>query len=283
MAMNIIDCRYRPNTPEWMATFTRNPVYAEYVELTHFDRKPTQSLAACAAQLASLGISKALVSGRDIESTYASPSSNGLVDACVAAFPDLFIGIYGYDPHKGMRAYKAMRQAFAEGRSLGASIEPAMAHCALDDARYYPLYALCCDHDLPLLVTAGLSPHMPGVLLSPTSPAALDKVATDFPDLRILVSHGGYPWAGETIAVCLRHRNIYLDFSSSINKPGGELYVKAANDCLADRFVFSSANPFADVDKALEQIGRLGLSDEARDSMLHKNALHLIGHPLHNA
>ena len=162
-----------------------------------------------------------------------------------------------------MRAYKAMRQAFAEGRSLGASIEPAMAHCALDDARYYPLYALCCDHDLPLLVTAGLSPHMPGVLLSPTSPAALDKVATDFPDLRILVSHGGYPWAGETIAVCLRHRNIYLDFSSSINKPGGELYVKAANDCLADRFVFSSANPFVDVDKALEQIGRLGLSDEA--------------------
>ena len=98
-----------------------------------------------------------------------------------------------------------------------------------------------------------------------------------------LVSHGGYPWAGETIAVCLRHRNIYLDFSSSINKPGGELYVKAANDCLADRFVFSSANPFVDVDKALEQIGRLGLSDEARDSMLHKNALHLIGHPLHNA
>lgn len=182
-----------------------------------------------------------------------------------------------------MRAYKAMRQAFAEGRSLGASIEPAMAHCALDDARYYPLYALCCDHDLPLLVTAGLSPHMPGVLLSPTSPAALDKVATDFPDLRILVSHGGYPWAGETIAVCLRHRNIYLDFSSSINKPGGELYVKAANDCLADRFVFSSANPFVDVDKALEQIGRLGLSDEARDSMLHKNALHLIGHPPHNA
>ena len=117
--MNIIDCRYRPNTPEWMATFTRNPVYAEYVKLTDFDRKPTQSLAACAAQLGSLGIGKALVSGRDIESTYASPSSNDLVDACVAAFPDLFIGIYGYDPHKGIQAYKAMRQAFAEGRSLG--------------------------------------------------------------------------------------------------------------------------------------------------------------------
>ena len=71
--MDIIDCRYRPNTPVWMETFTRNPVYEEYVKRTGFDKKPTQSLAGCAAQLASLGIGKALVSGRDIESTYALP------------------------------------------------------------------------------------------------------------------------------------------------------------------------------------------------------------------
>ena len=277
MAMNIIDCRYRPNTPEWMATFTRNPVYAEYVELTHFDRKPTQSLAACAAQLASLGISKALVSGRDIESTYASPSSNGLVDACVAAFPDLFIGIYGYDPHKGMRAYKAMRQAFAEGRSLGASIEPAMAHCALDDARYYPLYALCCDHDLPLLVTAGLSPHMPGVLLSPTSPAALDKVATDFPDLRILVSHGGYPWVLEAIALVLRHSNVYMDFSTCESKLMGQNYIQAANEYITDKVVFASANPFVEVHKAVEKYQRLDFTEECRRKLFYENGMKLLG------
>ena len=107
--MNIIDCRYRPNTPEWMATFTRNPVYAEYVKLTDFDRKPTQSRAACAAQLGSLGIGKALVSGRDIESTYASPSSNGLVDACVAAMPQDVTGMARYCADKVLPAMAAVR------------------------------------------------------------------------------------------------------------------------------------------------------------------------------
>ena len=278
--MDIIDCRYRPNTLVWMETFTRNPVYEEYVKRTGFDKKPTQSLAGCAAQLASLGIGKALVSGRDIESTYAAPASNDLVDACVAAYPSLFIGIHGYDPHKGMKAYKAICQAIRERRSRGASIEPSMAHCPMDDAKYYPLYALCCDHDLPVLVTAGLSPNMPKVLLSPSSPLALDKVATDFPDLRILISHGGYPWVNETIAVCLRHRNIYIDFSSSINKPMGEEYIKAANGCLADKFVFSSANPFVDVANALEQVKHIGLSQENLENMLSKNALRLLGSAL---
>ncbi|MDE7064963.1 MAG: amidohydrolase family protein [Desulfovibrionaceae bacterium] len=260
-----------------MNTFTRNPVYEEYVKLTGFDKKPVQSLADCAARLASLGIDKALVSGRDIESTYAAPASNDLVDACVAAYPSLFIGIHGYDPHKGMTAYKAMRRAIREQRSRGASIEPSMAHCPMDDARYYPLYALCCDYDVPVLVTAGLSPNMPKVLLSHSSPLALDKVAADFPDLRILASHGGYPWVNETIAVCLRHRNIYIDFSSSINKPMGEEYIKAANGCLADRFVFSSAHPFADVADALEQARHIGLSRENLEKMFSENARRLLG------
>lgn len=278
--MHIIDCRYRPNTRAWMETFTRNPVYEEYVKLTGFDKKSPQSLADCAAQLASLGIGKALVSGRDIESTYAVLPSNNLVDECVAAYPSLFIGIHGYDPHKGMKAYKTIRQAIRERRSRGASIEPAMAHCPMDNAKYYPLYALCCDHDLPVLITAGLSPNMPKVQLSSTSPLALDKVATDFPDLRILVSHGGYPWVNETIAVCLRHRNIYIDFSSSINKPAGEEYVKAANGCLADKFVFSSANPFVEVASALEQAEHIGLSQENLENMFSKNALSLLGSAL---
>ena len=88
--MNIIDCRYRPNTPEWMATFTRNPVYAEYVKLTDFDRKPTQSLAACAAQLGSLGIGKAPVTTMSFAQDVANPS--------VAALQSLTIGALELTP-----------------------------------------------------------------------------------------------------------------------------------------------------------------------------------------
>ncbi|MDL2209325.1 amidohydrolase family protein [Desulfovibrio sp. OttesenSCG-928-O18] len=274
--MNVIDCRYRPDTKEWMDTFIRNPVYAEYVRLTGFDRKPTRDLASCVRQLEQLGIKKALVTGRDIESTYASWHSNDLVDECVAAYPALFIGIYGYDPHKGMAAYTSMKRAFAKKKSLGASIEPGMAKCSIADPRYYPLYALCCDHDVPVLITAGLSPNMPGVTLEHSAPVHLDKVATDFPALRMLVSHGGYPWVNESIAVCMRHENIFMDFSSAANKPFGDLYIKAANEYLPERFVFASASPFADVDKALSQVLAMGFSENALENLLHRNARRLL-------
>ena len=163
--MKVMDCRYRPTTAAWMDTFVKNPVYAEYVKITGFDRKPVKDLDACVAQLAELGVEKAVITGRDIESTFAAPSSNPLVDASVAAYPSLFIGVYGYDPHKGMKGYRAMKKALEEKRSAGASIEPGMSKCPVDSALYYPLYALCCDHDVPVMITAGLSPHMPGVLL----------------------------------------------------------------------------------------------------------------------
>lgn len=274
--MKVMDCRYRPTTAAWMDTFVKNPVYAEYVKITGFDRKPVKDLDACVAQLAGLGVEKAVITGRDIESTFAAPSSNPLVDASVAAYPSLFIGVYGYDPHKGMKGYRAMKKALEEKRSAGASIEPGMSKCPVDSALYYPLYALCCDHDVPVMITAGLSPHMPGVLLDATSPARLDRVASDFPELRILISHGGYPWVNETIAVCMRHGNVFMDFSSAYNKPMGEQYIRAANDVLSERFVFSSANPFADVDKALSGIMQMGFGREALENILYRNARHLF-------
>ena len=274
--MKIMDCRYRPTTAAWMDSFVKSPVYADYVKITGFDKKPVRELSDCAAQLEELGVEKAVVTGRDIESTFATPSSNPLVDASVEAFPSLFIGVYGYDPHKGMQAYKAMKAALQEKRSAGASIEPGMAKCPVDSALYYPLYALCCDHDVPVMVTAGLSPYMPGVVLDATAPVRLDRVATDFPELRFLISHGGYPWVNETIAVCMRHRNMFIDFSSAFNKPMGEQYIMAANGSLSDRFVFSSANPFADVDKALAQLLHMDLGEEALNNILYNNARKLF-------
>lgn len=276
--MKVMDCRYRPTTAAWMDTFVKSPVYADYVKVTGFDRKPVKSLDECAAQLRELGVEKAVITGRDIESTFATPSSNPLVDASVEAFPSLFIGVYGFDPHKGMQGYRAMKAALREKRSAGASIEPGMARCPVDNALYYPLYALCCDLGVPVMVTAGLSPYMPGVLLDSTAPARLDKVASDFPELRMLISHGGYPWVNETIAVCMRHRNLFIDFSSTAGKPMSEQYALAASGSLSDRFVFSSANPFADVDKALAGVMNMDLTEETRRNVLYNNARKLFSH-----
>jgi hypothetical protein len=42
----------------------------------------------------------------------------------------------------------------------------------------------------------------------------LDDVALDFPDLRIIMAHGGRPlWMDEAFFIMRRHRNVYLELS----------------------------------------------------------------------
>lgn len=197
--MKIIDFRYRPSTRASLDSVIKNPVYCEYIKKTDFCSRPEKSLPECIDELRGLDIAKAVVSGRDIESTYAIQSTNDDVLQCMAAAPDLFIGFWAYDPHKGMTAVRRFRKAVLEDGIRGAAIDAAMAHCAVDDAKFYPLYAMCCEFDIPVIMTAGLSPFMPKVVLDSTDPRHIDRVATDFPELKILLSHGGYPWVLEAI------------------------------------------------------------------------------------
>ncbi len=274
--MPIIDLRYRPSTRETIDGVMSNPVYAEYVKITDFPKRPVKTLEACVEELRSLDIVKAVVAGRDCETTYATPNTNDSVLECMHHDPELFIGFYGYDPGKGMTALRGFRKALEAGMR-GASIDPCMAHRSVDDACYYPLYAACCDHDVPVIVTAGLSPYMPGVVLEHMEPRVIDRVARDFPELRLLISHGGYPWVNEAVAVCMRHRNVYMDFSSGESKLFGEFYIRAANEYITDKVLFSSANPFMEVAKAVRKYQQLDLTPEAREKMFYHNALKFLG------
>jgi predicted TIM-barrel fold metal-dependent hydrolase len=44
-------------------------------------------------------------------------------------------------------------------------------------------------------------------------PAALDRIARAFPDLKILMAHFGNPWWEEAWKICSSHKNIYGDLS----------------------------------------------------------------------
>ena len=275
--MPIIDFRYRPGTRECMDSVATHPVYAEYIKVTDFLTRPVKTLDACIAELRQLGIVTAVITGRDCESTYNAPSGNAAMLEYVREAPDLFLGFYGFDPGKGMPGLRAFRTAVEKNGVRGASIDPGMAHRHPADARYYPLYAACCEYNIPVIVTAGLSPFMPDVVLEHMNPLHVDTVAADFPELRILISHGGYPWVNEAIAVVMRNRNVYLDFSTCENKPFGELYIAAANTAIADKVVFSSASPFVEVGKAVKKYQELPFTTDVREKMFYHNGLKFLG------
>ena len=45
-------------------------------------------------------------------------------------------------------------------------------------------------------------------------PMLVDDVAIDFPDLKINMSHTGWPWTGEFCSMIWRHPNVYGDISA---------------------------------------------------------------------
>lgn len=75
------------------------------------------------------------------------------------------------------------------------------------------IYRRCEERGLPVMVHTGTS-IFPGARSKYGNPMELDDVAIDFPDLTILMAHGGRPlWMEEAFFILRRHRNVYLELS----------------------------------------------------------------------
>ncbi|MBZ2171418.1 amidohydrolase family protein [Nitratidesulfovibrio sp. SRB-5] len=275
--MPVIDFRFRPNTPETITGIATSNMFKAACAAIGFERRKPQPLEDIVAGLAARGVTRCVITGRDSETTYGSPSNNGSVLAFVRAYPELFTGFWGVDPHKGMAAVRELRHAVAELGMRGAAIDPYLAHLRPDEARYYPVYAACCDLGIPVVVTTAPPPQVPGAVMGYTDPRHVDVVARDFPDLRIVMSHGGYPFVNEAIFACLRNANVYMDCSEYELAPMADAYVQAMNTLIPDKVVFASAHPFIEQADALDIYASMPLSAEVREKVMYRNALRVLG------
>ena len=75
------------------------------------------------------------------------------------------------------------------------------------------IYRRCEERGLPVLIHTGTS-IFPGARSKWGNPLEVDDVAIDFPDLTIIIAHGGRPlWMGEAFFVLRRHKNVHLEVS----------------------------------------------------------------------
>ena len=139
------------------------------------------------------------------------------------------------------------------------------------------IYRRAEERGLPVMVHTGTS-VFPGARAKYGNPLELDDVAVDFPDLTLLMAHGGRPlYMEEAFFVLRRHKNVWLDVSGI--PPAKLLQYFPRLSELADRALWGTDWPgpgVRDMKQNIEQFATLPLSDAHRKAILETNAMAVL-------
>jgi predicted TIM-barrel fold metal-dependent hydrolase len=200
-----------------------------------------------------------------------------IVAQAVERYPDRFLGLAGVDPSAGMRGVREMARAMTELGFVGAHLYPHWFGMEPDDRRLYPFYAKCIELDVPIQMQVGhclrYSAERP--LRSTGRPLALDTVACDLPELKVVGIHVGWPWTEEMIAVAYKHPNVYIGADAYAPKHWPEPFVHYLNTFGQDKVLFGTDFPVIDPERAMREIDELDLRPVPRQKLLRDNAARL--------
>jgi hypothetical protein len=135
------------------------------------------------------------------------------------------------------------------------------------------LYRLAEAEGLPVTIHTGTS-IFPGARNRYGNPLDVDDVAIDFPDLTIVMAHGGRPlWMEEAFFLLRRHPRVYLDLSGIPPKNLMSYFPRLGE--ISHKAMFGSDWPGPGVKSIaanVEAIKGLGLPSSALEAILHGTA-----------
>jgi predicted TIM-barrel fold metal-dependent hydrolase len=196
---------------------------------------------------------------------------NDEVAALTRAHPQRFAGIAAVDLTSPMEAVRELRRCVRELGFKGLRVVPWLWNLPPNDRRYYPLYAECVELGVPFCLQVGhtgpLRPSEPGRPIP-----YLDDVALDFPELKIVAGHIGYPWTEEMIALATKYPNVYIDTSAYTARRYPEALVRYMRGHGRRKVMFGSNYPMIEPKRCLEHLADLGLDEEATALFLGETA-----------
>jgi predicted TIM-barrel fold metal-dependent hydrolase len=133
------------------------------------------------------------------------------------AAPDRLIPYGGVDPVTTKDPVGSVKRLVELGIRVLKLHPPHQSFAANDYTRgldsLAKIYSTCESEGLPVLVHTGTS-IFPGARSKYGNPMELDDVAIDFPELRLIMAHGGRPlYTEEAFFILRRHRRMWLDLS----------------------------------------------------------------------
>ena len=282
MAAPVIDFRVRLAHELRPPTETPKEVSEQYDAVLDTTEKAKQTFDDLKTEMAEVGVEHAVVHA---EFEFGDPADalNEAVAKIIAEDPARFsgIGTFSCEPFDIMRALSQLEYC-KEAGMIGVTTQPSFFHLPIDDRRFYPIYAKAVELDLVVCLHTGVNYGVTHPIRN-DHPLMLDDVACDFPRLKLVACHAGWPWVAEMVAVARKHPNVFMEFGGLAPKyvgaqgTGWEVMHRFMNSLLAEQVLFGTDWPVISQRRALSEWREMELKPHVLDALLGANAARLLG------
>ncbi len=186
--------------------------------------------------------------------------------------PGRFRIVGNVNPHLHYPAEAEVRRQLDLG-VVAIKVHPVHGNFAPNDRELYPAYAECQARGVPVITHTGPS-SFPGASARFGDPVLMDDVLRDFPDLTVVLAHGGRGWSYEAAGfMALARPNVWLDIAGLPPRKLPEYFSAFDLERIAQKWIFGTDWPgIPGVARNLDGVRKLGLAPETLDGVLGGNA-----------
>ena len=145
----------------------------------------------------------------------------------------------------------------------------------IDDKRFWPVYAKCCELDVPIFCCVGVpGPRIP---MACQHVERIDEVMWFFPELKFVMRHGAEPWVDLAVKLMLKWPNLYYSTSAFAPRHYPKAIIDYANTRGADKVLYAGYFPAGlTYDRIFGDMPQVPLKPEVWPKFLHDNAKRLL-------
>jgi uncharacterized protein len=181
------------------------------------------------------------------------------------------------DPNQGMDTVRRLKQLKAEQGIVAAMTFPSgmVPQVGVGDKKMYPIYATCCELDIPICINGGIvGPRMPSW---PQHVEQFDEVLYDFPELTMVMMHGGEPWTELAVKLMLKWPGLHYMTSAFAPKHYPKDIIRYANTRGADKIMYCGYFPAGlSLERQFREMPDVPFNDDVWPKFLRENALRVF-------
>lgn len=190
-------------------------------------------------------------------------------------YPQRFAASHIVDPRGGLKTLRLIdhlvkNQGYRLIRMLAFDTQISYGHPIC-----YPVYAKCAELNVPISLNIGFAgPRVPSAC---QDPFALDEICYHFPELNVVMAHGGEPWEQLCVKLMVKWPNLFYMTSAFAPKHYPKVIVDFMNSRGNSKILFASDHPIIPIDRCVNELSLVEFrNSETRRAFLSGNAMRLF-------